>query len=94
MQVIEEPDSVSSLAKKLRVSPKKIRNLTKDPSFPIFEGMIWYSDFVDWRKRHLHHDTALSPRLNVVDKPCELTHLSDLPAASPWKLVRLRSSYG
>ena len=93
MQVIEEPDSVSSLAKKLHVSPKRIRNLTKIPNFPIFEGMIFYSDFVDWRKRHLHRDIASNHRLSVVDKPCEPVHLNDLPASSPKQLVRLRASY-
>ena len=93
MQVIEQPHSISSLARLIGVGAKKIRNLTKDPTFPVFEGMIWYSDFVDWRKRHLHRDIASNHRLSVVDKPCEPVHLNDLPASSPKQLVRLRASY-
>ena len=93
MQVIEHPHSISSLAKLIGVGAKRIRNLTKDPTFPVFEGMIWYSDFVDWRKKRLHHGISSSPVLSVVDKPCEPARLSDLPASSPMQLVRLRASY-
>ena len=93
MQVIEQPHSISSLAKLIGVGAKKIRNLTKDPTFPVFEGMIWYSDFVDWRKKRLHHGISSSPVLSVVDRPCEPARLSDLPASSPMQLVRLRASY-
>ena len=93
MQVVEKPHSVSSLAKLIGVGAKKIRNLTKDPTFPVFEGMIWYSDFVDWRKKHLHHGISSSPASNDVDKSCEPIRLNDLPASSPVQLVRLRASY-
>ena len=90
---IDKPDSVSSLARKLGVSPKKVRNLAKDPTFPLIDGMIWYSDFVDWRKIRLHHGISSSPVLSVVDKPYEPARLNDLPASSPMQLVRLRASY-
>ena len=93
MQVIEQPHSISSLAKLIGVGAKKIRNLTKDPTFPVFEGMIWYSDFVDWRNKHLHHGISSIHASNVVDKSYEPTHLSDLPASSPVQFVRLRASY-
>jgi hypothetical protein len=90
---IDKPDSVSSLARKLGVSPKKVRNLAKDPTFPLIDGMIWYSDFVDWRKIRLHHGISSSPASNAVDKSCEPIRLNDLPASSPVQLVRLRASY-
>jgi hypothetical protein len=90
---IDKPDSVSSLARKLGVSPKKVRNLAKDPTFPLIDGMIWYSDFVDWRKIRLHHGISSGPELSVVDKSYEPARLNDLPISSPMQLVRLRASY-
>jgi len=73
---LERPISVTALAKLMGVGPRRVRKWTKMPGFPIFEGSIFLSDFVDWRKQSLNRGIESSHQPNDVDKVDESAHLN------------------
>lgn len=90
----ERPVSVTGLAKLLGVGPRRVRKWTKMAGFPIFEGSIFLSDFVDWRKQSLNRGIQSGHQPNDVDKADESAHSNGSPTALPSKSVRLLASCG
>ena len=62
------------------------------PGFPIFEGSIFPSDFVDWRKKSLSRGIESGHEPNDADKSDESAHLSGSPTALPSKAALVLAS--
>ncbi len=50
---IEKPLSMRAFMKASGLTYPRVHALWKNPSFPLVEGLIYWSDFVWWRRRKL-----------------------------------------
>jgi len=91
----EIPLSLSELQDILRCDPDTLAGLVSIKDFPIFAGVVFWTDFELWRRTHLglanlHSRTPEGRPLGVGHKEGGSVRKSDSRASSQSRVVQLR----